>query len=198
MSMPDIVVDLTIAVCWIAVVVVWIAGGAYNLRFASRGRIRDRSGMPAYVVATVAGAAVISIGYDYLHDLVFQTVWSQLLGLAILAASTVFAIWARITLGTMWSSTPQVGAERKLRTEGPYGVTRHPIYTGLLGMVVGTTLLAGGHELIAIAVVVFAMFELKIAQEERLMVATFPDEYPAYRHRVPQIVPGFRLPRGGG
>ena len=134
--------------------------------------------------------------HGFLHSLSFEAVWTQPLGLAILVASAVFAIWARVTLGRMWSATPQVGAERKLRTEGPYGVTRHPIYTGLLGMTVGTTLLAGGHELVAIVLVLFALFEVKIAQEERLMVATFPGEYPAYRHRVPQIVPGLRLPPG--
>jgi protein-S-isoprenylcysteine O-methyltransferase Ste14 len=195
--MPDLIVDAAIAGCWGSVVVVWIAGGIYNARFASRGRIRDRSGMPVFVGVAAIGAAAIWVGYGYLHDFVFEAVWAQLFGLAILAVAAVFAIWARVTLGRMWSSTPQVGAERKLRTEGPYGVTRHPIYSGLFGMLVGTTLLAGGHELIAVVVVAFVLFEVKIAQEERLMVATFPDEYPAYRHRVPQIVPGLRLPRGG-
>ena len=80
-------------------------------------------------------------------------------------------------------------------TRGPYGVTRHPIYTGLLGMIAGTTLLAGGHELVALVVVGLVLFEVKIYQEERLMIATFPDEYAAYRRRVPQIVPGLRLMR---
>jgi protein-S-isoprenylcysteine O-methyltransferase Ste14 len=32
--------------------------------------------------------------------------------------------------------------------------------------------------------------ELKIYREERLLLATFPDEYPRYRSRVPQLVPG--------
>jgi len=56
-------------------------------------------------------------------------------------------------------------------------VTRHPIYTGFLGMIIGTMLLAGGHELVAIVVVGLVLFEVKIHQEERLMIATFPDEY---------------------
>ena len=32
---------------------------------------------------------------------------------------------------------------RGLRTDGPYAITRHPIYTGLLGMLLGTALLGG-------------------------------------------------------
>jgi len=60
-------------------------------------------------------------------------------------------------------------------------------------MIIGTMLLAGGHELIALAVVGLVLFEVKIYQEERLMVATFPDEYADYRRRVPQIAPGLQL-----
>jgi protein-S-isoprenylcysteine O-methyltransferase Ste14 len=71
-------------------------------------------------------------------------------------------------------------------------VTRHPNYTGLLGMIVGTTLLAGGYELVAVIVVGLVLCEVKIYQEERLMMATFPDEYAAYRRRVPQIIPDIR------
>ena len=34
------------------------------------------------------------------------------------------------------------------------------------------------------------LVESKIRREEHLLLATFPDEYPAYRRRVPQLVPG--------
>jgi protein-S-isoprenylcysteine O-methyltransferase Ste14 len=41
--------------------------------------------------------------------------------------------------------------------------------------------------------------ELKIRSEERLLLATFPDAYVAYRERVPRLIPGWRspIPRGG-
>jgi protein-S-isoprenylcysteine O-methyltransferase Ste14 len=44
--------------------------------------------------------------------------------------------------------------------------------------------------LILLAGVVF--FAVKIREEERLMSATFPDEYTRYRQLVPQLVPGLR------
>jgi hypothetical protein len=34
------------------------------------------------------------------------------------------------------------------------------------------------------------VLEVKIRKEEHLLVAAFPDEYPRYRHQVPQLVPG--------
>ena len=110
-----------------------------------------------------------------------------------LIASTAFALWARFSLGTSWSMAPQVGGDRRLRTEGPYAVTRHPIYTGLLGMILGTALLAGLGQAILVVVVGLILFSVKIHAEERLLLATFPDEYPAYRERVPQLVPGLGM-----
>ena len=37
------------------------------------------------------------------------------------------------------------------------------------------------------------VFLVKIHAEEQLLLATFPDEYPAYRERVPQLVPGLGM-----
>jgi protein-S-isoprenylcysteine O-methyltransferase Ste14 len=177
-----------------AVLVVWIAGAVARALHAPRERLRDRSGLALYVLATVACAGAASVAYGFLHSLVFDVAWAELIGLVLLS-STGLAIWARLALGSMWSVGPEVGGDRSLRTRGPYGVTRHPIYTGFLGMVVGTMLLAGGHELIALVFVGLVLFEIKIYQEERLLVATFPDEYADYRRRVPQIVPGLQLLR---
>ena len=83
--------------------------------------------------------------------------------------------------------------EHKLRTGGPYAITRHPIYTGLLGMMLGTLLLAGGGRWIVPFGVYLVVLELKIRIEERLMLAEFPDDYARYRRHVPRLIPGLRL-----
>jgi len=116
--------------------------------------------------------------------------WIRVLGLAVLAASTVFTLWARFSLGTMWNGVPQVKDDHQLRTHGPYAVTRHPIYTGLLGMLLGATLLSGIGQWIVLFPVGLILFEVKIRMEEHLMLATFPEDYPRYRRQVPQLVPG--------
>ena len=87
---------------------------------------------------------------------------------------------------------PYNEVRHQLRTNGPYGVTRHPIHTGLLGMLLGTALLVGlGHLLVALPVgLVF--IEIRVHIEERLMLATFPEPYARYRRRVPQLVPRLR------
>jgi protein-S-isoprenylcysteine O-methyltransferase Ste14 len=57
-------------------------------------------------------------------------------------------------------------------------------------MLTGTALLSGlGYWILVVAVVV-AGLEVKIHYEEQLMAASFPHDYPAYRRRVPQLIPG--------
>ena len=116
--------------------------------------------------------------------------WVRVLGLAVLAASTVFTLWARFSLGTSWSVAPKVHGDHQLRIHGPYAVTRHPIYTGVLGMLLGATLLSGIGQWIVLFPVGLILFEVKIRMEEHLMLAAFPADYPILdvRARRPQAI----------
>jgi protein-S-isoprenylcysteine O-methyltransferase Ste14 len=197
---------LGIAVCVGVVVVVWVAGALYNAfrsaDSASRGpreRPRRQPGLTACDGGLI-GVAVVCVGLaivdrSYFADLAVGALWVRVLGLAVLVGSTVFTLWARFSLGTMWSVAPKVTGDHQLRTRGPYAVTRHPIYTGALGMLIGATLLSGIGQWIVLVPVALIVFEVKIRMEERLMVATFPDEYPRYRTQVPQLVPGLYVLR---
>jgi protein-S-isoprenylcysteine O-methyltransferase Ste14 len=61
---------------------------------------------------------------------------------------------------------------------------------GLLGMMLGGTLLSGIGQWIVLLPAGLIVFEVKIRMEEHLMLATFPEAYPRYRRRVSQLVPG--------
>jgi protein-S-isoprenylcysteine O-methyltransferase Ste14 len=189
--------EIGIAVCVGVVVVVWVAGALYNALHtrhhtspAPRERTRNRPGSTALIVVAAVCAGLVIAGRSHFDGLAVGAMWIRVLGLAVLAASTVFTLWARYSLGTMWSNAPQVKANHQLRTHGPYAVTRHPIYTGLLGMLLGATLLSGIGQWIVLFPVALIVFEVKIRMEEPLMLATFPDDYPRYRRQVPQLIPG--------
>ncbi len=189
--MTDQLVIAANVVCWGTVVIVWLAGALYNARQAPQERIRAES-RPVLVGAAsfLVCAVVILAGRGFVQSLAFDAAWLRFLGLAVLVGSTAFALWARFSLGTSWSMAPEVGGDRRLRTSGPYAVTRHPIYTGLLGMLLGSALLGGLGQGILLVVAGLIVFEVKIRMEEELLLKTFPDTYPAYRRRVPRLVPG--------
>ena len=194
--------EVGIAVCVGVVVIVWVAGALYNAlhdlhnaTHAPRERTRSQPGSTALIVVAVVCVGLAIVGRSHFDGLAAGALWVRVLGLAVLAASTVFTLWARFSLGTMWSVAPKVKGDHQLRTRGPYAVTRHPIYTGVLGMLLGATLLSGIGQWFVLFPVALIVFEVKIRMEEHLMLATFPDDYPRYRRKVPQLVPGLYVLR---
>jgi protein-S-isoprenylcysteine O-methyltransferase Ste14 len=179
--------------CWSAVALAWLAGAIYYESQAPAEQTRKAYASPVWITTLVVVAAAAAVPRADWRSLTFYAPPVRILGLAILLAATALTIWARLALGAMWSAAPAVKQEHKLRTGGPYAVTRHPIYTGLLGMMLGSLLLAGAGRWIVAFPVYLAVLEFKIRIEERLMLAEFPDDYPRYRRRVPQLVPGLRL-----
>jgi len=109
-------------------------------------------------------------------------------GLTLLGCA--FAIWARLALGNNWSGRPTVKAGHELVVSGPYALARHPIHTGLLVAAAGTALTDLQWRRILGVLLIMAAVLVKIRQEERLMLETFPETYPPYRRHVKALIPG--------
>lgn len=189
----NLLAAISVIVCWTAFAATWLAAENYNESRAPAERTRSWFGtavVPGAVVITVINLAVPKADW---RSLTFSDPAGRLLGLVILLAATAFTIWARLVLGVMWSGAPTVKQQHELRTTGPYGITRHPIYTGILGMLIGSLLVTGAGRWLVPFPVFLVLFEIKIHIEERFMLGEFPDEYPRYRQRVPKLVPGLRL-----
>jgi protein-S-isoprenylcysteine O-methyltransferase Ste14 len=174
--------------CWGAFALVWVAGALYNAR---RGpRLRERATRSRFWLVGVAALWLIHAhpaGINW-RSLSPSSPWLRAPGIALLLSSTVFTLWARLALGTMWSSSVVVKTGHALRTAGPYAITRHPIYTGLVGMLLGTALISDLGRWTAVFALGVAYLALKARAEERLLSGFFP-EYERYRRRVPQLIP---------
>ena len=59
-------------------------------------------------------------------------------------------------------------------------------------MMLGSALLGGLGQWLVLPAAAWIGIEVKIRSEERLLLATFPDAYRAYRERVPRLIPGWR------
>ena len=175
--------------CWGAFGLVWLVGSLYN---AFRGPRVVRKSFQSWRY-WLFGALLIYLVFRYLspHTWVpyrLHIQWVQILGAIILVTSTLFTIWARIILGVMWSSSVTLKSDHELRTNGPYRITRHPIYSGILGMLVGSNLTIG-MVFLPSSLVALGILLVKISNEEKLMVETFGEEYLDYKKRVPQLIP---------
>jgi protein-S-isoprenylcysteine O-methyltransferase Ste14 len=173
------------------VVALWIVEAALGLRRAQGHRQGSRRVELLWQLGAVV-FVILAVRFlpHLLRRLTDRSRWIELPGLVLLVASTAFTIWARQSLGGMWSVAPNMLQENhELRTTGPYAITRHPIYTGLSGMLLGTVLLNGAGALLVILLVGLVALAVRIPTEERLMTATFPEEYARYREHVPRLIP---------
>jgi len=110
---------------------------------------------------------------------------TRLLGVALCAAGLALAIWSRYILGRNWSGFVVVKEDHELIQRGPYTVVRHPLYTGLILALIGTTLALFPTErgVVLIAVWLIA-FYIKARAEERILTQEFGEQYATYKQRV--------------
>ena len=111
------------------------------------------------------------------------------LGICVQAGAFLLAAWARRHLGRNWSAAITTKVEHRLVRSGPYHTIRHPIYSAMLGMFLGTALVSGElHALIAF-LVMSAAYWRKIRLEELRLREVFGAEYDEYRHSSWSLIP---------
>ncbi|HEY6422765.1 MAG TPA: isoprenylcysteine carboxylmethyltransferase family protein [Pseudonocardiaceae bacterium] len=178
-----------VTLCWGLFVVVWLAGAIYNTRRAPA--VRERSAFAGEWIIGIVAVVLLDrvVPVQIWRPITVDAWWLVLLGAAVLVVATGFTLWARVALGTMWTSSAVVKDNHVLRTGGPYGIIRHPIYTGLLGMLAGTALIEGLGRWVVFFAVGVLLVEVKIRSEERLLARTLDGAYDQYRQRVPRLIP---------
>ena len=179
-----------VAVMWIGWVVYWAVSSA-NVKPNQRkedGLTRLIYGAPLWIAAWLLVGR--SLPWAFLYGrFVPDGLAVELAGLLVTAAGLALAIWARVHLGSNWSSMVTVKQGHELVRSGPYRFVRHPIYSGLLLAILGTALAFGEwRDLVAIALV-FGSCWYKLRMEERWMAETFGSEYDAYKGRVAALIP---------
>ena len=174
--------------CWIAWAVYWVM-----MAFTTKRTI-ERGGFIGYrVVAGILIAGMVVAG-RLLHVSSHARLWQTTLPLGIVTdcmvlAGAAFTVWARITLGRNWSAEVTFKEDHELIESGPYALVRHPIYTGLILMALGTAINYGRAIGFALLVALCGGLWWKARQEERIMSSHFPDAYRAYKTRVRAIIP---------
>jgi len=104
------------------------------------------------------------------------------IGVLLVSAGTVVAVLAAFGLGSSLTAMPAPVTSGRLRTDGVYGIVRHPMYTAVLLVTLGWALMSSPRVLLPFALLVVVL-DLKRQVEERWLAEVYPD-YPAYRMRV--------------
>ncbi len=83
--------------------------------------------------------------------------------------------------------------DHELVTSGPYKLVRHPIYTSMLCLLLGTGFMVTPLWLFLLAVVVFLLgTEIRVRIEDRLLASRFAERFQEYARKVPAYIPFVR------
>lgn len=98
------------------------------------------------------------------------------------------ALAASVRLGSALTPTPVPSTRGELTTQGMYAYVRHPIYTGVLAIVLGIVVRSGSIATASIGLVLLAFFSVKARWEEQQLRAHYPG-YDEYATVTPRFVP---------
>jgi protein-S-isoprenylcysteine O-methyltransferase Ste14 len=178
---------------WLAFAATWAISARWTRRSRNSGRTWWREIALRLVLVVVV---VLAIHFLHLNDAlrgarfyaVNRNLVAGLAGAALCAVGVGLAMTARYYLGRNWGMPMSRKENPELVVTGPYATIRHPIYTGLLLAMTGS----------ALGLSIFWILPLLVAwpyliysarQEEKYLLAEFPDQYPAYMKRTKMLLP---------
>jgi len=118
-----------------------------------------------------------------------QTTILDVIGIVITIAGLLIAIVARRTLADNWSSDVELKKDHKLITKGAYKYVRHPIYTGITLMGIGSIIVDQSLLVTLFYLGMVAFLIYKMQKEEKLLLKHFPKEYPGYMKKTKALFP---------
>jgi len=143
------------------------------------------------------GVVLVAIAYSLLWQTKFweRSVgpWRILLSILLFLLAAVLSWTARRALGRQWRLDAGLSADHELVTSGPYRFLRHPIYTSMLCVLLGTGVMITPWWLLLISLLVFLSgTEIRVRVEDRLLRSQFGDQFRDYEHSVDSYVPFLR------
>jgi len=190
------------AAIWGLWAISWALAAVWSSRAAARPEV-SRS-MP-YWILTVGGMLLLwaSVRFDFgsfrrgglgprFWSVPDAAGWAMT---ALVAAGFLFAWWARLHLGSLWSGTVTRKEGHRVVDTGPYRFVRHPIYTGLIAGALGLAVLTGRPLALVGCVLIAVGYWVKARLEEGFLSAELGEAaYGDYRERTPMLIPFVRWP----
>jgi protein-S-isoprenylcysteine O-methyltransferase Ste14 len=136
------------------------------------------------------GIVLVMISYTLLWQAHFwertPRPWQFALSSLLFVFAALLSWTGALTLGRQWRVDAGLNADHELVTAGPYRFIRHPIYSSLLGVLLGTGPLVTPWWLFVPALLLFIVgTEIRVRSEEKLLAGHFGDRFADYKRRVP-------------
>ena len=182
--------QLFFPVVWIAFLFYWQikAAGTKTTQRLEPAASRILRALTFLIVIILLSTTRIPLPWLY-HQVWPSGLWSFWIGAAVTVAGLLFAVWARLHLGTNWSRSVTIKQAHELITTGPYSLVRHPIYTGILTGFLGTAIALSEVRGFIGLFLIFLVLWAKLRMEEEWMRSQFGETYAAYAYQTSALVP---------
>ncbi len=105
------------------------------------------------------------------------------LSIALLLLSIIFMLIAFLQLNKYLSPFPTPVKNSKLITTGVFAISRHPIYTAIIGGAFSLSIYCGSGYKLVLTIVFILFFTFKSLYEEQKLQEQFP-EYASYKKKT--------------
>jgi len=141
---------------------------------------------------TLIGTALIVLAFSFFESLYvlltpipwLNSSWLAIAGLALLASALVWVLVAQIQMGNSW----RIGIDEKttspLVQHGLFGVSRNPIFLGMIIMLVGLLLTVPTAATLVITTLGIVLIHIQVRLEEIFLREKYGDAYLNYQKRV--------------
>lgn len=141
---------------------------------------------------TLIGTALIVLVFSFFESLYnfltpifwLESTWLMGVGLALLAVALVWVLVAQIQMGDSW----RIGIDEKttspLVQHGLFGVSRNPIFLGMITMLVGLLLTVPTAATLLVTLLGVVLIHIQVRLEESFLLDKYGAAYRDYQKRV--------------
>ena len=140
------------------------------------------------------GILLVGVAYSLLGQSHFwersPRPWQVAASIVLFLLASLLSWTGARALGRQWRIDAGLSSDHELVTSGPYRFVRHPIYTSMLGVLLGTGALITPWWLLLPSLLLFVIgTEIRVRIEDHLLASQFGEQFAGYKRRVPAYIP---------
>jgi protein-S-isoprenylcysteine O-methyltransferase Ste14 len=116
--------------------------------------------------------------------------WQITTSVIFLALANLLSWSGTQALGRQLRLDAAVGSEHELIRSGPYRWVRHPIYTSMLCVILGTGVITASLPMLLVSILLFGIgTEIRVRVEDGLLASRFGEDFNTYRRSTSRYIP---------
>lgn len=176
-----------ILACWVFWLIVYWRGGTKIVGDIQHALASGQTRLDSAALLTIVFGSVVLVGTGFALVAGWLPTTADVvragLGAVFVLIGMLGTFYCRHYLGRMWAANTTLQTDHHIVDSGPYAIVRHPIYTVVQFMYIGTTIAFLTWWTLVVYVIILIAHVVKTAVEDRFLAAQLPG-YAAYQQRV--------------